>query len=144
MQNVFLAMINEGFLSLYIRPVLAGDESDDEDETDFRPELYAYSVQTNKTRVSDKELEATSKQRNAEIAFRWILLRDKPDSAMEREDNTQAIKEKMSGIEQQIVDLLESLYKVYGKEKGEDVDRDAIRKRLIEVLEEEIPQDLQP
>lgn len=141
MQNVFLAMINEGFLSLYIRPVLAGDESDEEDETDFRPELYSYSVQNVKTRVSDKELQAAAKQRTAQSAFKMIILRDKPNSAMEREDNTQAIKEEMSGIEQQIVDFLEDLAKIYAKGEG---DRTALRVRLIEALEVEISQDIEP
>lgn len=141
MQNVFLAMINEGFLSLYIRPVLAGDESDEEDETDFRPELYSYSVQNVKTRVSDKELQAAAKQRTSQSAFKMIILRDKPNSAMEREDNTQAIKEEMSGIEQQIVDFLEDLAKIYAKGEG---DRTALRVRLIESLEVEISQDIEP
>lgn len=141
MQNVFLAMINEGFLSLYIRPVLAGDESDEEDETDFRPELYSYSIQNAKTRVSDKDLQASTKQRNAKTAFKMILLRDKPDSAMEREDNTKAIKEEMSEIEQQIVDLLGDLVKVYRKGEGDGV---VLRDRLIEALEEEISLDLEP
>jgi len=140
-QNVFLAMINEGFLSLYIRPVLAGDESDEEDETDFRPELYSYSVQNVKTRVSDKELQAAAKQRTSQSAFKMIILRDKPNSAMEREDNTQAIKEEMSGIEQQIVDFLEDLAKIYAKGEG---DRTALRVRLIESLEVEISQDIEP
>jgi len=134
-------MINEGFLSLYIRPVLAGDESDEEDETDFRPELYSYSVQNVKTRVSDKELQAAAKQRTAQSAFKMIILRDKPNSAMEREDNTQAIKEEMSGIEQQIVDFLEDLAKIYAKGEG---DRTALRVRLIEALEVEISQDIEP
>lgn len=134
-------MINEGFLSLYIRPVLAGDESDEEDETDFRPELYSYSVQNVKTRVSDKELQAAAKQRTSQSAFKMIILRDKPNSAMEREDNTQAIKEEMSGIEQQIVDFLEDLAKIYAKGEG---DRTALRVRLIESLEVEISQDIEP
>lgn len=138
-QNIFLAMINEGFLSLYIRPVLAGDEADDEDETDFRPELYAYTMSSPKARLSDKELSLQTKQRNADLALRMIL-KDKPDSALEREDNTRGIKQEMTGIEQQIVDLVVDLYRLYVKEKEEDVEKGVLLKRILDILETEVPE----
>jgi len=51
-----MALINEGFNSLGYQPIARGDESDEEEEEDFRVEMYRARPAFQQRRVADSDI----------------------------------------------------------------------------------------
>lgn len=132
-----LALINEGFFSLGFLPITRGDESDEEEDTDFRVEMYRTRPVFQQRKVVDDDISKEHQRTHytglkSAFAFKHII-----SSNEESRENTVALQSEMNWVSTQIRDLLWDLKSVVERDPSADTAR--LRREVLDFLEQELP-----
>ena len=122
MQNIFIAIIQEGFGSLSDNPPKRGDESDEESDEE-NPDIMSSVLKRNKKNV--KQLKEAEHRKKAQEAFKMILSVNKKNQAISEDTQGQLLL--MDNVAKNISDNLWKLIAMAEPLPSQKVNRDALK-----------------
>jgi hypothetical protein len=132
-----MALINEGFNSLGFKPISRGDESDEEEEDDFRTEMYRNRPVFQQRKVADSDI-SQEHQRKGYAGMKAVFaLKHIISTNEEQRENTVAVQTEMNWVATQVRDLLWDLKTLVLRDPA--ADQAALQIEVLTFLEEELP-----
>lgn len=123
MQNIFIAIIQEGFGSLSDNPPKRGDESESDEEEDERNMMLSSVIKKKKKTV--KQLKADENRKKAQEAFKVLLNVNKKNQALSDDTQHQVIL--MDNLAKNIADSMWKLIALSEPLPSQKVNKDALK-----------------